>query len=692
MKKLGIYLYPVLAFTLPFALYVKTLSPTYVPIDSAEFTMCIAYWGLCHPPGFPLYILLGKIFTDLFPFGPLIWKANLYSGLFGALTILVVYFGLLTLKVKSQLAFLLSLFFAVSFIFWEYSVAADVFTFATFLISLAFVAFFKKRLYLAAFILGLSASHFYITAVLLPIFYLYYTGLKFKFKEGFLLGVFFAAGLFPQVIMYMRAQQNPEINWGHARGLLGYYHFLRRTEFGSIFLIANPSLTFSPVKFFNHLTAYFPALATNFGVILPFTVVAAAAFAKLFDGKKAVFLLACFGVLLFVQLFLLSTIDPKGDDNPFQIGKFYLTSFTVAVFLMGIALGKLNEKFYQNNISPASMLLILLIIVYFLSNSVQLDMSRNYFSQNMVLDSLDQLEEDSIAITVSHIFYFGALYEQKINHRYSRVVMLYFPNEKNRDGEYYHPEVFAGEENQQFIQAVKTGKNLGKAEEYVLATISRNLDKPIYIFQGSFEENFFAYLKPYIRPYGMWWKVEPNRNATGDLSQTRALFDKLRNRDVKYEDLQQRAQKLDTLNYAVAYHSTAVLLGSVGKYDEALEFMRRSYNVRPKGDSIQNEIELLEKTKVLDGQLDDLVKIKGTDKLAELGNNLFTLANYKRCAEVFGRTITLGVLTDAGAFNNLASCQASMGKVAQARDNYEKALVIDPNLDLAKKGLDALGE
>src|SRR6266542_808761 len=50
------------------ALYVYTLAPTVLPGDYAEFQMCAAILGIPHPTGYPLYILLGKVFT-LLPVG-----------------------------------------------------------------------------------------------------------------------------------------------------------------------------------------------------------------------------------------------------------------------------------------------------------------------------------------------------------------------------------------------------------------------------------------------------------------------------------------------------------------------------------------------------------------------------------------------------------------------------------------------
>ena len=45
--------------------------------------------GIAHPPGFPLYTMLGKLFT-LIPFGDVAYRVNLMSALFAALTLALV--------------------------------------------------------------------------------------------------------------------------------------------------------------------------------------------------------------------------------------------------------------------------------------------------------------------------------------------------------------------------------------------------------------------------------------------------------------------------------------------------------------------------------------------------------------------------------------------------------------------------
>ncbi len=78
-----------LLFTLALLLYLHTLAPTVLPADSGEFQLVSAVLGIAHPPGYPLYTLLGKLFT-LVPFAEIATRLNLLSAVAAALTLVLV--------------------------------------------------------------------------------------------------------------------------------------------------------------------------------------------------------------------------------------------------------------------------------------------------------------------------------------------------------------------------------------------------------------------------------------------------------------------------------------------------------------------------------------------------------------------------------------------------------------------------
>jgi len=68
-----------------FSLYLSTLAPAVGQADTFEFQVGITRLGIAHGSGYPLLMLVGKLFTLLPLGGTLAWRANLTSAFFGAL-------------------------------------------------------------------------------------------------------------------------------------------------------------------------------------------------------------------------------------------------------------------------------------------------------------------------------------------------------------------------------------------------------------------------------------------------------------------------------------------------------------------------------------------------------------------------------------------------------------------------------
>lgn len=649
-------------------------------------------WGLCHPPGFPLYVFVGHIFLAIFNFGEVIWRANLLSAIYGALTILFVYLILIRLKVDLWIALLSALFLAVSTSFWEFSLSADVFTFGTFLIALSLYLAFCKRKLLALFVLGLSASHFYLTAVLWPIYVWYFLDSKPDSRNKIILiltwGLVFGFGFFPQILMYFRMQANPEINWGHHWGIPGFFDYVRRKEFGSGFLLSNPALIYNPLKNIKQIFFFARAWFFEFGMMMPIFGVVGAFYSKVHARREYLLLLYCFFVYAFVQLFLLSTIDPGGENNPFQLNKFYLVPFLFGTLFTGLSVDYLVKRFFEEFRSAFLFLLGALAFIYILVNWQTISLRGNYFSRNMVLDALGQLPQNSIVITVDHLVYFGGLYEQKVNGVHTDKTLLYFPNDKNLDNESYHPEIFMPEENASFVDEVTKNYNLGKAEKYVLSTISRNLDQEIYLLQGDFEYNFFRFLEGKTEPRGLWLRVLADEDS-GDASVIRREFASLRNTEFRRTDFFLKQQSSEAGVYAIAFYTSGLRLAQLGDYAGAVDFFGKSLVIDDTKTNVNNDINLVRRVDELWKRRDELKLQKNVDLLSELAGGLFTIKNYKDSILVYDSLLGMGEAS-AKTYNNMGSAYANLGEKQKARANYEKALEFQPDLEIAKKALEQL--
>src|SRR5262245_39598716 len=71
-------------------LYIRTLAPSLLWGDSAEFQTLSYTLGMTHPSGYMTHIMIGKLFTYI-PVGNIAYRVNLMSAFFGAMAVAEVY-------------------------------------------------------------------------------------------------------------------------------------------------------------------------------------------------------------------------------------------------------------------------------------------------------------------------------------------------------------------------------------------------------------------------------------------------------------------------------------------------------------------------------------------------------------------------------------------------------------------------
>ncbi len=124
-------------FVAVFGLYFFTLAPGVVGGDAGEHQFVAPLLGIPHATSYPLYVLLGKLWTLLIPIGSPAWRMNLLSATGGALaaatTALVVYRLTLTkaqgLNLTSSAwasAFVAGMALAFGLTLWQWSTIAGV--------------------------------------------------------------------------------------------------------------------------------------------------------------------------------------------------------------------------------------------------------------------------------------------------------------------------------------------------------------------------------------------------------------------------------------------------------------------------------------------------------------------------------------------------------------------------------------
>jgi hypothetical protein len=232
---------------LAFAVYLVTLSPFMTWEDSGELATAVATLGVPHPTGYPLFALLGRIFS-LLPLGDLrvIVKLNGMVALTCAASAWIFYRLFLAFLTGRNLfppragkaspppgapwaeaaAGMGALALSFSATFWSEGVSLEVYALHLLMLSLVGLSFVfslerpdqERPWILFAYILGLSFSHHMMTVLLAPAFlYLHFSSLGFGKKAWLRIAravPVFLLGLTPYLYLPLRAATRPLMNWG----------------------------------------------------------------------------------------------------------------------------------------------------------------------------------------------------------------------------------------------------------------------------------------------------------------------------------------------------------------------------------------------------------------------------------------------------------------------------------------------
>lgn len=175
INKILTLLLQVLIFLSTFSVYLHNLSPSVYGGDSGDFLSAIAVKGVAHPSGYPLFMLLGILFSYL-PFDQtLAWKVSLLSAIFTSLTNVLIFIFVYRFSKNRILALISAFSYAFIFPIFLYAEVTEVFALHYFLLLfdfyLAYLFFDKQKIiyfYLFSIFLGLSFANNELILLILP--------------------------------------------------------------------------------------------------------------------------------------------------------------------------------------------------------------------------------------------------------------------------------------------------------------------------------------------------------------------------------------------------------------------------------------------------------------------------------------------------------------------------------------------
>ncbi len=494
-----------------FIIYLTTLAPSVVEIDSGELTTVQATLSIAHPTGYPLFTIIGHLFS-LIPLGfSKIYQLNILAAIWCSLGAgIFVYTVKLVLdnissfsykknkqqkknkkntkgkktqtdaketslpeNIKYLSAVLSGLVLVFSQTYWFQSTSVEVYSLHIFLINLIILFLIKAYLYdktpaekiikkrwlVFAAILALGFTNHMTTLLILPgIFYLYFE--KNKFKAGsiktilVMLLIFFPVLILIYLYLPIRAAQNPILNWGDPVNFENFFRHVSGKQY-QVWLFSSTAAAKKQLSYFiNSLPEEFniSLFICLFGVIVSF-----------FMARK---------FFIFTLITFLSTVAYSINYDIVDINSYFLLAYISLSFFAAFGITRILTILAHGKYSLIipSVLILLFIGLEFYDNYNEVAQGDVYTFEDYSKDVMNSTAKNSVIFTYQWDYLVSESYYFRYVEGFRKDVAV-IDKELMRRSWYYnqlktnYPSVLQGlnEDVNRFITAVKPFE---KGEEY----------------------------------------------------------------------------------------------------------------------------------------------------------------------------------------------------------------------------------
>ncbi len=231
---------------LAFVVYAAGACRTIYVGDSGELVAAVHTLGIPHPSGYPLYVLLGKLWTLVVPVGSIALRMSLFSAACAAAACALLYRACTRAGLGRPAAALAASLLACSPSLWGEANVQRAYALNTLFVILATAAALHwhrtrrpRDLGLAFFICGLGATnHTFIAiyAVALGLFVLseqpsLLTAPRRLLEHAAVAAVAAVAGLLPYLYLPIRSHMQPRLDWGNPETWQSFVAVVLRSEF-----------------------------------------------------------------------------------------------------------------------------------------------------------------------------------------------------------------------------------------------------------------------------------------------------------------------------------------------------------------------------------------------------------------------------------------------------------------------------
>jgi hypothetical protein len=521
-------------FVVTFSVYHTTMCPTVSFTDSGELATVASTLGIAHPTGYPLWTLIGRL-AAMVPFGNQeIVRLNVLAGVLTALAVafffklvLIVYRFSTVFRFKRKTvhdekswivkfgAFITALTFGFSSTIWAQSVEIEVYALHVLLVVIVTLYFISgieeqltdpqrisRRLFLFAYVLGLSFANHMTTILLAPGFlYLYFTSLGSNKKSWRIIAAlapFFLLGLTCYSYLLIRSMGGPVLDWGHPVTLERFWWHVTGKQYQTWMFSGWDVVS----KQFNYFVSNFP---TEFQwQVVVFILIGL--IETFYQSKRLlVFIILLFGTCLAYSVnFDIHEIDP-----------YFILAYFACGCLLAIAARSLLEwcgKAKQKILIPVAVIVLAALpAIQVLSNRSDVDQSENYQAVTFVHDVFSQVEPNAVVFSSLWDYFMSpSYYLQIIRKERPDVVLVDEELLQNRTWYFIqlerdHPEILAGSQAKVTAFLIEL-RRFERGEPFEFSTINSRWtalledlvtkllrDHPVYVdsrIAGQFSQNF----------------------------------------------------------------------------------------------------------------------------------------------------------------------------------------------------------
>ncbi|MCZ6775707.1 MAG: DUF2723 domain-containing protein [Ignavibacteria bacterium] len=424
-----------------FVVYLETLAPTVTFIDNGELAAVACTLGIAHPTGYPLFTLLGWMFSRLPIASEEIVRLNIMAAFFCAvgvyffyllvhviLTFLSKHSGVIKLRKDGNLSTALfvasagaSLLLAFSETYWSQAVSIEVYSLHVLFLSLVMLLFVKANSsefddavaegsrsemprgvwwILFAFTLGLAFTNHMTTILLaLGLLFLYFAtqgNSATSWKRIGFMTIPFVLGLSVYLYLPIRAAQSPQLNWGNTSTFERFLWHLSGKQY-RVWIFSSTEAASRQLKYFlNTLPEEFAYIGIIAALIGLFT---------LWRGHRRLFVATN---LLFLTCVLYSINYDIHDIDSY----FLLAYFCIALWA---GCGLLAMFFWISaktslKIPMLAALLIGVSLTPFFFHHAKTNERENYLVEDYTMNMFASLEPDALVFSFQWDYWVSASY------------------------------------------------------------------------------------------------------------------------------------------------------------------------------------------------------------------------------------------------------------------------------------------